>query len=141
MSLSAALKRYRSLPSGERRLLPVVALLLWAVRRRLPSAGVSAARTRAARWAFASRLSPARLAAIVRMASRLVPGRTTCLPRAIVLEALLARSGHAAELRIGVTPLGERAKPASHAWVELEGHALGEDTSRYTALPVFGAAA
>ena len=78
------------------------------------------------------------VAQLVRVASQVLPGATPCLSRAIVLEALLVSAGHAAELRIGVTPLSGRARPNAHAWVELGGIALAEDPSRYTALPLFG---
>jgi hypothetical protein len=84
-------------------------------------------------------LEPQRLADLVRAASQVLPGVTRCVPRAVVLEALLREAGHPAELRIGVTPLGGRRRPEAHAWVELSGVAVAEDASPYTALPLFGA--
>lgn len=100
--------------------------------------GVGRARRLAARLAPASRLAPVRLDEIVRAASRVLPGLTRCLPRAITLEALLLRAGHAAELRVGLAPREGRERPGAHAWVELDGTAVGEDASRFTALPLFG---
>jgi hypothetical protein len=70
-------------------------------------------------------------------AQRVVP-RATCLPQALAAEALLTRSGLAAELQIGVkkTPDG---KLAAHAWVLSEGRIvvgdLGTDLATYTPLP------
>lgn len=100
--------------------------------------GVGRARHLAARLAPASRLSPERLDAIVRAVGRWVPGLSRCLPRAITLEALLVGAGHAAELRVGLAPREGRERPGAHAWVELDGVAVGEDPSGFTALPLFG---
>jgi len=57
------------------------------------------------------------------------------------LEGLLVAAGHPAELRIGLAPSVGRDGPDAHAWVELGGIALAGDTTRYTALPLFGAKA
>lgn len=48
----------------------------------------------------------------------------TCLPRALALQRMLVRRGIAAALRIGVRK--EAATLAAHAWVEIDGRAVGE---------------
>ena len=57
-------------------------------------------------------------------------GAMTCLPRAIALQRMLARRGIPATLRIGVRKAPEDAGGArtiaAHAWVEVDGIALGE---------------
>lgn len=137
-TLITRLLRFRRRPPEERRLLPVVGLLLALARLGVRRASVSGTRRLAARLSPRSSLRPARLAELVRVASQVLPGRTACLPRAIVLEALLVGAGQAAELRVGIAPLMGRARPDAHAWVELGGLAVAEDASRYTALPLFG---
>ena len=75
-------------------------------------------------------LSPERVAQLVDIAARRVPG-ARCLSVAVVTSWLLARQGTAATLRIGVAkPAGELA---AHAWVECGGMRLGgaDDTHRY----------
>lgn len=55
--------------------------------------------------------------------------RPACLVRALALHRLLARAGVAgARIRIGVRPEGARLH--AHAWVEVDGVALGEDGRR-----------
>lgn len=50
--------------------------------------------------------------------------RTTCLPRAITIERMLAARGVASDVVIGVDKAdGFRA----HAWVEVDGYAVGAD--------------
>ena len=48
----------------------------------------------------------------------------SCLRRSLVLQRILRGQGVAAELRIGVRKEGERLE--AHAWVEVEGKAVGE---------------
>jgi len=131
--------RFLRRPSEERRLVPIVAVLLGLARLGVACADLPRTRRMAARLAPRQALEPQRLADLVRLASQVLPGVTPCVPRAIVLEALLIEAGHAAELRIGLTPLGGRQQPDAHAWVELDGVAVAEDASGYTALPLFGA--
>ncbi len=50
--------------------------------------------------------------------------KVTCLRRALVLLALLERWGFMPELRLGVRREGPGL--AAHAWVEIEGHVVGE---------------
>jgi hypothetical protein len=64
-----------------------------------------------------------RVAWIVRGVSRRVPG-TRCLVRSLATLAMLRREGLAADLRLGVRRSREGIE--AHAWVEVEGDALGE---------------
>ena len=132
------LARFRRLPPEERRLMPVLVALLGLARLGVSHAGVERTRRAAARLCPRTSLGPKRLADLVSLAGQMLPGATPCLARAIVLEALLVEAGHAAELRIGVTPRIGRERSFAHAWVELCGVAVAEDPSRYTALPLFG---
>ncbi len=68
----------------------------------------------------------------VTMAANYIPG-ANCLPQALVGRALLARSGYAAELRLGV------AKPdgafSAHAWLCSEGKVvLGASSTPFVEL-------
>ena len=60
-----------------------------------------------------------RIAWALHHAKRLVPG-ASCLPQALAAETLLVRSGHTADLRIGVRKTGPDSIEA-HAWVEVDG--------------------
>jgi hypothetical protein len=74
-------------------------------------------------------------------AARRLPG-TRCLPRALALQALMARAGMPAQLCIGVAK--EPASPLeAHAWVLHEGvPVLHEpDLPRYSLLSIFPAEA
>jgi len=70
---------------------------------------------------------PDTVARLVRVAARRGLVRVSCLPESLLLWWLLVRRGIEARLRVGV------ARPAdgfrAHAWVELDGHALGPGTS------------
>ncbi|HEY9875191.1 MAG TPA: lasso peptide biosynthesis B2 protein [Candidatus Obscuribacterales bacterium] len=73
----------------------------------------------------------------VAVVSRYMPGEVKCLARALATEVLLGRSGHQAELRIGVAK-GEQGQLEAHAWVESQGRiVIGalKDLARYTPLP------
>lgn len=59
-----------------------------------------------------------RIAAAVAAASRYVPD-PTCLTRALTAKVLLARSGYACDLKIGVARIEGGFK--AHAWIELDG--------------------
>ena len=85
-------------------------------------------------------LSPAAIAAAVNRVARLVPG-ATCLPRALAVQALLRRSGHAAHLRIGIAR-ADAAGIEAHAWIEYGDSIVigGEDLARYSQLPALSPA-
>ncbi|MGH9801066.1 MAG: lasso peptide biosynthesis B2 protein, partial [Blastocatellia bacterium] len=73
------------------------------------------------------------IARLVSSASRYSLVGANCLPQALVLWLLLRRSGISSELRIGVRK--ESDKFEAHAWVELFGLALNNQTGverRYT---------
>ena len=73
-------------------------------------------------------------ARMVQAAGREGLGQANCLERSLVLWWLLARQGCAAELRIGTRK--KDAELEAHAWVELNGRALGEEEdphARYAA--------
>jgi hypothetical protein len=76
---------------------------------------------------------PARIAWALGVVSRFVP-RPTCLVRALAAHRLLAKHGHASDLRIGVAKSGA-AGFAAHAWVECGGTVLvGQTDSEYSLL-------
>ena len=73
-----------------------------------------------------------RLGRMVYLASRLHLLRMTCLTRAIALRWMLAQRGIPAQLRIGANKFNDGVH--AHAWVEIEGQAIGEGeniTERY----------
>jgi len=140
--------RFRRLPPHERRLLLSALVLLPLTRLGLLLVGFR-------RWqSFLYRLLPRHLpgalaggdvksslqargemtARMVQAAGREGLGQANCLERSLVLWWLLARQGCAAELRIGTRK--KDAELEAHAWVELNGRALGEEEdphARYAA--------
>jgi len=136
------LARFLALPGVERRLILAAAGLLAAVRVGLwllPFRTVHGSVQRLARAprpsAGRDRPPPERIVWAVGTAARLVP-RSTCLVRALAAQVLLARDGHASQLRLGVARGPGRGFEA-HAWVEGGGRILlgGPETERYAALP------
>ncbi len=73
-------------------------------------------------------------AQLVAIAGRRGLVRATCLPQALLLHALLRRSGFAPELKIGVSRKDEAFD--AHAWVELAGVALGQNQASHVAMPL-----
>lgn len=71
---------------------------------------------------------------MVRVAATYGPCRPKCLPRAVVLWALLRRHGVDAEVKLGVRK-GERGFEA-HAWVEIEGLPLNEAAETVPFVPL-----
>ncbi|MDH3254415.1 MAG: lasso peptide biosynthesis B2 protein [Acidobacteriota bacterium] len=69
-------------------------------------------------------VEPERLSRLVEIASRQHLWPIRCLPRAMVLEGLLRRSGVDCALQIGARR--EARGVAAHAWVEIEGRPIGE---------------
>lgn len=118
-----------ALPKGERRLLAHALILVAACRVALHVVPSSRVRHLAARPAVRSpslsQFPPERLAWAVGAAARRIPG-ATCLTQALALHRLLAKAGHAAEIRIGVAK-GERGRLDSHAWVVCHGTVLSGD--------------
>ena len=88
------------------------------LRRALVSEG-----SRDLRW------PPLRIVWAVRHVSRLVP-MATCLTQALAAQTMLARSGVASTLTLGVDP-ERKARFEAHAWLEMEGRAVlgGTDDS------------
>jgi hypothetical protein len=135
-----SLARFIVLPPAERRLIVAATALLAATRVglwMLPFRWVHRAS-----GALAHRPRPRgggpsveRIVWAVGAAGRLVP-RTTCLVRALAAQALLARRGHASQLRLGVAGGPGRAFEA-HAWLERDGRILigGPVETRYVPLP------
>ena len=138
------LARLRALAPAERRLLIEAALAVAAVRVGLwllPFRAMRRAGERLGSWGAGRRArgqathSPERIAWAVAVVSQYIP-RASCLTRALAAEALLARRGYPAQLRIGVAKgLGGRLE--AHAWLERDGQVLigGAIHERYTALP------
>ena len=73
-----------------------------------------------------------RVARMVQIASRLVPGGRHCLTQAMALEVLLRRRGYPADTKIGVAR-DESGKLIAHAWLHCEGVVLigGEVAANY----------
>ena len=67
----------------------------------------------------------ARIGRAVEIVGRSLP-LASCLSQALAAQVLLTRSGHDAEIRIGVTRKSD-GRLAAHAWVELDGHVLVGD--------------
>lgn len=59
----------------------------------------------------------------IETAGRFLPGRFSCLVRALAAQRLLARRGQVCLLRIGVAK-DERGSFCSHAWVESRGRVV-----------------
>lgn len=131
-------RRFLRYSSGERSAAGAALGLLALARVALRLSTVPATRRIVARLAPAVSPPSARLAELTRVAAGQLPGSTACLPRAIVLEALLRASGRPAELKIGIAALPAGGRPDTHAWVEVDGVSLDETARGYTALPLFG---
>jgi hypothetical protein len=125
-----SLRRMLALPRSERRLLSQAWCLLLAVDLGLRLISLHRVQT-FLRRAFPEqrsgtvhgRVTALRAQALVAAAAQhhLVP--MTCLRQALVLQWLLARREIATELRIGVRREADRLM--AHAWLELDGAALG----------------
>ena len=140
------LRRLRALTSDERRLLVSAACWLSVVQlglgrlpfprlRRLVTGGGRQVVRVACDLAVAERVVWA-----VTVASRYVPGRTTCLSLALTVQGVLARRGHPSRLHIGVVR-GAEGQVDAHAWIECGGRVLiggsGAEVRRFTPLAVF----
>ncbi|MEM7482288.1 MAG: lasso peptide biosynthesis B2 protein [Acidobacteriota bacterium] len=72
-------------------------------------------------------MSGAEVRRLVTRAGRLHPARVVCLQRSLCLEYLLRRQGTLADFRLGVRRSGDSIE--AHAWVELNGEPLGEQSA------------
>jgi hypothetical protein len=139
------LRRFLALAPDERRILikatfwvAVVKLGLgrvpFATLRRLVTGGGRSARL------ASDRPIPHQIAWAVTVASRYVPGPTTCLSRALTVQGMLARLGYPSRLHVGVIR-GKQGDVEGHAWVECEGRILVGGTPseirQFTPLAVF----
>jgi hypothetical protein len=78
---------------------------------------------------------PAEVAAAVVAASRLLPGRSSCLAQALAARILLRRQGLPCEIRIGVNRTS-RGDIEAHAWLASEGQVvLGVAEPKYAPFP------
>ena len=135
--------KFLSLTADERRLLVSALFRLVAVRvgmwvfplrdilRRLPQTPEERDD-----WRGSHALPAERIAWAIRVASRYMPGTKNCLVQALATQAMLARRGHTARVRIGVAK-DEGGQLKAHAWVECGGKIVigGVGMSQYTALP------
>jgi hypothetical protein len=140
----SAIRRFLALPARSRAVVARSLLLLPVVAALLRTAGF--ARTRS--WMRKLRpRAPAIGAVEPREIARLVHAAAArlgigCLPRSVVLLRFLESYGRRARIRIGVHKTS-RENLAAHAWVELDGRALGERADlleRHVALPELPAA-
>jgi hypothetical protein len=119
------LRRLFDLPRADKVLLARAWLALLAVDLGVRFVSFDAVQDFIARHAKAGgNNSPERLQKFVRLAARHHLWKMACLPQALALRWLLAREGSAAVVMIGVRR-GAGVLEA-HAWVELNGKALGE---------------
>jgi hypothetical protein len=141
------LRRFLTLAPDERRLLVRAAFLLGVVQvglgrmpfpllRRLVTAGRRSVR----RPAAGGRALVDQVVWAVTAASGRVPGRSTCLTRALTVQAMLARRGYPSRLQVGVTR-GEQGVLEGHAWVEYDGRIViggtASDVEHFTRLAAF----
>lgn len=136
--MRAALQRWRALTIGDRSrllglllLLPMVStsLKLFGYRRSLALAE-RLSRHRSPRSASGADLERAEtLARLAAIAGRRGMVQATCLRQALAVYLLLRRRGLAPALKLGVDRQG--SQPDMHAWVELDGQALGQTEVRH----------
>ena len=74
-----------------------------------------------------------RLAQLIDIAGRRGLVNATCLRQALLIHFLLRRRGFSPELKIGVRR--EQARLDAHAWVELQGMALGQPKLAHQPFP------
>lgn len=135
-----AVKGFFRLPAADRRLLVRSLLLLAAARVALwvlPFQTVRRLLARTARPTPLARTPTERITWAIGVAQRVIPS-ATCLPQALVGEALLTRAGHHFELRIGVAKTAD-GRLHAHAWIESDGRVvvgeLVQGLSEFTRLP------
>ena len=74
-----------------------------------------------------------RLAELASIAGRRGVFTATCLPQALLIEWILRRRGLSPELRVGVRKQADAID--AHAWVELDGVALGQTELAHVPFP------
>lgn len=139
------LKTFSNLPAAERRLILRTVPLVAAIRIALWTVPLRSLRrlTKELEWlhfAVPADLPVSRLEWAVRAASRRIP-MATCLTQALALQYLLAWSGRASEVHIGVK-VDTIAGFQSHAWVVCEGRMLlsaPDEVTGYSRLLALGA--
>jgi hypothetical protein len=140
--MSGRFARWRELPTGERWLLLGLMGGLMAIAVLLRVFGV----VRARRWleGFPQNAAPRqansddlrtaqRLAHLADIAGRRGAINATCLRQSLLIYWLLRRRGLAPELKIGVRK--EEGRFDAHAWVELQGVALGQANLTHSPFP------
>lgn len=121
------LQAWRSLSPGDRGSLARAWAYLFIARAALPVLPLPRVESMLERLPGGScgvALPAARLARLVDIAARHHLRPMTCLPRSLVLKALLQRQGDEASLRIGVRR--EAGSLRAHAWIEWAGSPVGE---------------
>jgi hypothetical protein len=108
---------------------------LWLLPFRLLHRGVAFFTERFRRSASTGTIRAETVAWAVTVAARRVPA-ATCLTQALAGMLLLARHGHAAELRVGVAR-GDDGALRAHAWVDSGGRTIlgGAESSDFTPFP------
>jgi hypothetical protein len=141
--------RWQALPGDERRLLlglvaalPVIAALvrvLGAVRTARLLERTSGGTPTRCRADAAEMQAAQRLAALAAIAGRRGAITATCLRQALLVHWLLRRRGFSPELRLGVRKQADAVD--AHAWVELQGVALGQTRLAHLPFPGRGLSA
>ena len=136
----SAVGKFLRLPSDERAVLVRALLTLAAARVAisvLPFKSVRRLLTPRPGGTVDQRITPGRVHWAIAQAQRVIPD-ATCLPQAVTAEALLARGGRQAILRIGVTKTSA-GRILAHAWVESDQRIIVGDLpgglADYTSLP------
>lgn len=123
-----SLGKFLRLPAWERGLLVRAILTLGFARltlKLLPFARVRRLLTPRPGGSVRAEITPVAVRWAVGHAQRVIPD-ATCLPQAVTAEALLARGGHDAVMRIGVMK-HDGGKFLAHAWVESHGKVIVGD--------------
>ena len=134
-------RRFRHLDPAERRLVLEAALLTVAVKVALSALSLRTVRGLLARIPAVARPvsgdAASSIAQAVTRARAVVPG-ATCLVRALVVQALLVRRNHSADLRLGFVR-SEGGVLSGHAWVESEGRVFDDtgEAADYAPAPDF----
>ena len=130
------LRRWWALPAPERRqflalwlLLPIISASLRLTGYRKTMRWVEAASRPSQPRKALSLAQSHRLAELAAIAGRHGAVHATCLRQALAVLLLLRRRGALPSLKFGVGAQG--AAPDMHAWLELDGHPLGQTDLRY----------